>query len=377
MCAVHLGSVQVIVDDIGNVGGVLEAYRYTEYGEVQFCAGNGTYYSPNASLGAQDITYTGREWMSELGKFYYRFRIYGSESGFLSRDPLRSALPRSLYDYADWNPIDLTDPLGLQSERRMESMGQSLVNLIFGSSAPAPDPIGDAVGEATRAAGARVALSGIPGGGYFGWRNGPGNAMEHCYWSCLMACDQRVGPEEARRQGQLKENRDAGGRTRDLQRAVESAQDMHNNSVGIACCEARQDCWTCCRNALSNGGLIFFIPEGTVVNKHVRAIGGATGSGTGPRPGTGGASGGSGPGGGGTTGGGARPGPGRPSTGDATPGGVDVDPHLYGGTIEVIEFDGPFGKVNWGGKICGTGRNRFTWPEKAAIIARGDGFAFF
>jgi YD repeat-containing protein len=95
-----LGTVQVIVSDVGNAisteGGILEAYRYTEYGEVQFCSGTGTYYSPNVSAGEQDFTYTGREWTQEVGAYYYRARWYRAAEGVFGGEVARNA-GRNMY----------------------------------------------------------------------------------------------------------------------------------------------------------------------------------------------------------------------------------------------------------------------------------------
>lgn len=115
-----LGTVQVIVSDVGNAisteGGILEAYRYTEYGEVQFCSGTGTYYSPNDSEGEQDFTYTGREWTQEVGAYYYRARWYRAAEGvFGGRDAIAGDSGSFGYEYGAINPVSRIDPSGRQA----------------------------------------------------------------------------------------------------------------------------------------------------------------------------------------------------------------------------------------------------------------------
>jgi len=117
-----LGTVQCVVSNLTNTitieGGVLETYRYTDYGQVQFCDGTGTYYSPNMSQGEQDFTYTGREWNQEIGLYYYRARWYRPETGgFLERDPILDASGVYGYGYVDGMPTDQIDPAGFQALR--------------------------------------------------------------------------------------------------------------------------------------------------------------------------------------------------------------------------------------------------------------------
>ena len=64
--------------------------------------------------GTGGYAFTGREWDTETGLYYYRARYYDSKLGrFVSEDPagLRSGLNR--YAYVANRPINLTDPSGL------------------------------------------------------------------------------------------------------------------------------------------------------------------------------------------------------------------------------------------------------------------------
>jgi RHS repeat-associated protein len=66
------------------------------------------------------VLFTGREWITELGLYDYRNRIYSSELGrFLQTDPIRfDAGDVNLCRYVSNNPINLVDPDGLQPGRR-------------------------------------------------------------------------------------------------------------------------------------------------------------------------------------------------------------------------------------------------------------------
>ena len=98
-----LGSVTDLTD---SAGAVIRAYVYDAYGGI--AQETGTLANP--------FTYTGREFDVENGLYFYRARYYDAMSGrFLSTDPLGfSAGDSNLYRYVFNNPINLTDPLGLQ-----------------------------------------------------------------------------------------------------------------------------------------------------------------------------------------------------------------------------------------------------------------------
>ena len=85
---------------------VIRAYVYDAYGGI----------TQETGTLANPFTYTGREFDVENGLYFYRARYYDAMSGrFLSTDPLGfSAGDSNLYRYVFNNPINLTDPLGLQ-----------------------------------------------------------------------------------------------------------------------------------------------------------------------------------------------------------------------------------------------------------------------
>jgi RHS repeat-associated protein len=65
--------------------------------------------------GGSGFAFTGREWDSETGAYYYRARYYDPQiARFLSEDPIK-ADQRNLYVYVENRPLVRVDPLGLQS----------------------------------------------------------------------------------------------------------------------------------------------------------------------------------------------------------------------------------------------------------------------
>jgi RHS repeat-associated protein len=62
----------------------------------------------------QPYTYTGREFDSESGLYYYRARYYDPTTGkFLQKDPIGFRGGLNVYNYVDANPAALIDPYGL------------------------------------------------------------------------------------------------------------------------------------------------------------------------------------------------------------------------------------------------------------------------
>jgi len=101
------------VDALGSVakttnsaGTVLTTRRYDAFGNLELGATSG-------------YAFTGREWDSEVGLYYYRARYYDPKIGrFLSEDPIGFDGGINFYAYVGNDPTDLTDPLGLAPSPR-------------------------------------------------------------------------------------------------------------------------------------------------------------------------------------------------------------------------------------------------------------------
>jgi RHS repeat-associated protein len=95
-----LGSVTSLTD---STGATSEAYSYDTFGQP----------SATSTIGNRYM-FTGREYDSETGLYYYRARQYDARMGrFLQRDPVGYAAGVNLYGYCYNNPVIFTDPLGL------------------------------------------------------------------------------------------------------------------------------------------------------------------------------------------------------------------------------------------------------------------------
>ena len=99
-----LGSVTELTD---STGAVARTIVYDAYGQIAQDTGGV----------AQPFTYTGREFDSESGLYFYRARYYDPVTGrFLSQDPLSFAADDvNLYRYVFNNPVGLTDSDGREA----------------------------------------------------------------------------------------------------------------------------------------------------------------------------------------------------------------------------------------------------------------------
>ena len=82
---------------------VVENYTYDVFGSP----------SATSSIGNR-FMFTGREYDTETGLYYYRARYYNPEIGrFLQTDPLGYLANMNRYVYVDNNPVNWLDPYGL------------------------------------------------------------------------------------------------------------------------------------------------------------------------------------------------------------------------------------------------------------------------
>ena len=100
----------------GENGELLESYRYDAFGAASVYGASGS--ALPASPRENRFLFTGREWLSQVGLYDYRNRVYSAQIGrFLQTDPIRFAAGDvNIYRYVSNNPINMVDPWGLDGE---------------------------------------------------------------------------------------------------------------------------------------------------------------------------------------------------------------------------------------------------------------------
>lgn len=92
------GSIIAVTDAAASV---LAVNTYDEYG------------IPGAGNSGR-FQYTGQAWLSELGIYYYKARMYSPTLGrFMQTDPIGYGAGMNLYNYVNSDPVSYTDPMGL------------------------------------------------------------------------------------------------------------------------------------------------------------------------------------------------------------------------------------------------------------------------
>ena len=117
----HQDGLGTVTDLTDSTGATAKSYSYDAYGNI--LESPGTIEQP--------YTYTGREFDSESGLYYYRARAYDAGAGrFLQKDPIGiNGGDLNLYVYAASNPLDAIDPTGLEIILLPGKCGSSLPNL--------------------------------------------------------------------------------------------------------------------------------------------------------------------------------------------------------------------------------------------------------
>jgi RHS repeat-associated protein len=86
---------------------VTHSNQYSPYGEIESASGSVP----------QPFRFTGREYDSETGLYYYRAKYYDPELGrFISEDPIGLEGGINLYAYVGNNPVNNRDPSGLYQQ---------------------------------------------------------------------------------------------------------------------------------------------------------------------------------------------------------------------------------------------------------------------
>ena len=104
----HQDGLGTVTDLTDSAGAIAKSYAYDTYGTIVDQTG----------IVEQPYTYTGREFDSENGLYYYRARSYDSAIGrFIEKDPIGLAADVNTYSYVGNDPVNWIDPQGLQKNR--------------------------------------------------------------------------------------------------------------------------------------------------------------------------------------------------------------------------------------------------------------------
>jgi RHS repeat-associated protein len=155
-----LGSVSSITN---SAGGVIQTYAYDSFGYSVATTGSLT----------NPFRYTGREFDTETGLYFYRARYYDPTNGrFLSEDPIGFDGGVNLYSYASNSPINWVDPTGQSQEGNIANVAQKQVGSKGYLRRKRRGPYGPGTNKCNQFVADAIADSGIPRPKvpYTGWR---------------------------------------------------------------------------------------------------------------------------------------------------------------------------------------------------------------
>jgi len=107
----HLGTVHAVANSSGSV---VESYRYDAFGRVLGVYDGNDSPIEESAIG-NNYLWQGRHYSWKTGLYYFRARWYDAVTGrWLSKDPIGIAGGLNQYVFAENNPVNMRDPLGLE-----------------------------------------------------------------------------------------------------------------------------------------------------------------------------------------------------------------------------------------------------------------------
>ena len=105
MCIRDRGNINAVIDASTNT--TVATFDYGPYGELLASSGD---------VDCCPFRWQSKLWDSACGLYYFGFRHYSPQTGWISRDPIAEAGGLNLYAYCQGDPVNGHDPLGLEDD---------------------------------------------------------------------------------------------------------------------------------------------------------------------------------------------------------------------------------------------------------------------